>query len=279
MAAAWSGSNGESTVSAISIRLKGRAVAKAAARQQAAPSFDQAALSRSRVLIVGAGGIGSPVALMLARQGIGGLTIVDGDTVEASNLSRQRFFAEDIGRNKAMALAGNIERECIYATAITGHALMFEDALERGLDLTCDLAICGVDNNPGRVAVSRFSRARGKPAIFVAVSADCNHGYVFVQEAQGACLGCLYPDMINDQRYPCPGTPAVADILGVVAALAVYAAGSLVMGRPRNWNYRRVYLPDGASDASALIPTRVGCAMFDPDGFNPDGREHDETRP
>lgn len=268
METAWNGSSPASIAWPTSIRLTGQAIPGATARQEAAPSFDQEVFSQSRVVIVGAGGIGGPVALMLARQGIGALTILDGDTVETSNLNRQRFFARDIGDNKALALARNLASECIEATEITGYPLFFEDAVARGVNLDCDVAICGVDNNPARVAASRFFRAKQTPVVFVAVSADCNPGYVFVQDRTGVCLGCLYPDMSNDQRYPCPGTPAVADILGVVNALAVYAAGSILMGRPRTWNYRRVYLADGAADGCGMIPARPGCLMFGTEGHD-----------
>jgi hypothetical protein len=69
---------------------------------------------------------------------------------------------------------------------------------------------------------------------------------------------------VNDDRYPCPGTPAIADILQAVGALAVYAADTLLMKRPRSWNYRRIDLSDGALDGASVIPSRQGCRMFAP---------------
>ena len=60
------------------------------------------------------------------------------------------------------------------------------------------------------------------------------------RKRQGPCIGCLYPDMVNDDRYPCPGTPAIADILQAVGALAVYAVDTLSWMRARTWNYRRI---------------------------------------
>ena len=68
--------------------------------------------------------------------------------------------------------------------------------------------------------------------------------------------------MINDDRYPCPGTPAIAEILQVVGALAVYAVDTLLMNRPRTWNYRRLSLADGILDGASLIPAQSGCRMF-----------------
>ena len=71
--------------------------------------------------------------------------------------------------------------------------------------------------------------------------------------------------MADDDRYPCPGTPAIADILQAVGALAVYAVDTLLMKRPRHWNYRRITLSDGALDGGLLVSARQGCRMFAPD--------------
>src|SRR5579862_1831457 len=197
----------------ISIDLLGQEIPGAQDRQQKIPGFDQGKFFKSRVLCVGAGGIISQIAPTLVRKGIGGITLLDDDAVEASNLNRQRFYIKDIGRNKALALAGNLQSECIAQTAIRGIALRLEEAIARQIDLSCDLAICGVDNNPARVAASRYFRARMIPAIFCGVSRDADHGYVFVQTSEGPCIGCVFPDMAEDDRFPCPGTPAIADIL------------------------------------------------------------------
>ena len=234
------------TVSHNSIKLRGKAIPEAGDRQQKIPGFDQGIFSRSHVLCIGAGGIVSQIAPTLVRKGIGAITLLDDDIVEPSNLNRQRFYIKDIGENKALALARNLQPECIAETDIAGIPLRFEEAVARETDLSCDVAICGVDNNPARAAASRYFGANGTPVIFTAVSRNGDHGYVFVQTTDGACLGCMFPDMVNDDRYPCPGTPAIADILQAVGALAVYAVDTLLMNRQRLWNYRRISLSDGA---------------------------------
>jgi len=63
--------------------------------------------------------------------------------------------------------------------------------------------------------------------VFTAVSTNGDHGYIFVQGREGPCIACMFPDMINDERFPCPGTPAIADIL--------QALGALVVRRRRAW--------------------------------------------
>jgi molybdopterin/thiamine biosynthesis adenylyltransferase len=248
-----------SAVSQISIRLKGKRIPGAEDRQQKIPGFDQKIYSRSKVLCIGAGGLISHIAPTLCRKGIGALTILDDDIVEVSNLNRQFFYEKDIGRNKALAMVENLQKECIYSTDLTGHALRFEEAVEKGIDLSCNVAICGVDNNPTRVAASRYFREKSIPVIFTAVSADGNHGYVFVQEKTGPCFGCLFPDAVDSKTYPCPGTPAIADILQSVGALAVYAVDACLTWRMRNWSLRRVFMGDGAFSSSRQILVREGC--------------------
>ncbi len=149
------------TVSRTSIRLRGVAIPGAEDRQKKIPGFDQEIFSKSRVLCVGAGGLISYIAPPLVRKGAGGIVLVDDDIVETSNLNRQRFYIKDVGRNKALALAENLVPECIAETEIHGIPFRLQEAIARELDLSCDVAICGVDNNPARVAASRHFRAKG----------------------------------------------------------------------------------------------------------------------
>lgn len=254
------------TVSRTSVSFRGKDIPGAEDRQKKIPGFDQARFSQSHVLCIGAGGIISMIAPTVVRKGIGRITLLDDDLVEESNLNRQRFYIKDVGKNKAIALAGNLVPECIVETEIQGVPLRLEEAIARDIDLSCDVAICGVDNNPARVVASRYFRAARIPVIFTAVSINGDHGYVFVQNKEGPCIGCLFPDMVNDDRYPCPGTPAIADILQAVGSLAVYAVDTLLVNRARFWNYRRISLADGTLDGVTRVPGRQDCRMLVPHG-------------
>lgn len=245
-----------------SIKIKGRVIPGATDRQRLIPGFDQNAYSRAKVCCVGAGGIISHIAPALARKGIGQITLLDRDVVEASNLNRQRFYQKDIGKNKAVALAKNLKEECIAGTAIRGYGYTFQQAVARRVNLNCDVAVCGVDNNPARIAASRFFRSQGIPVIFAAVSRDADHGYVFVQEKQGACIACLFPDIAGDDQQPCPGTPAILDILQAVGALAVFAVDTVLMARPRSWNCRRISLSGASPDVKTSVQRRVSCTVL-----------------
>lgn len=243
------------------LTLIGEAIPGALDRQSNVPGFRQDRVSASRVVCIGAGGLISHIAPTLARKGIGALTILDDDEVEVTNLNRQRFYISDLGTNKALALAAHLQRECTFSTRIEAWPLRLEEVLARGVDLRCDVAICGVDNNPARVLASRYFRAARVPVIFCAVSAQADHGYVFIQGMDGPCFACLFPDALNDGTYPCPGTPALGDILQAVGALVTYAVSSCLSGRNSHWNYRRINLADGAWDCCAKVEARIGCPV------------------
>src|SRR5262245_1491593 len=107
----WSVMRPAFTASRTSIRLHGKPVPGATDRQVKIPGFDQDIFSKSSVLCIGAGGIISQIAPTLVRKGIGQITLLDGDIVEASNLNRQRFYIKDAGEKKAVALARNLQPE------------------------------------------------------------------------------------------------------------------------------------------------------------------------
>jgi molybdopterin/thiamine biosynthesis adenylyltransferase len=230
------------------------------ARQEKLSRFSQKALRDALVYLIGAGGLGGEIGEALVRKGIGELVILDADVGEVTNLNRQKFYKRDLGKNKAVCLARNLAKEGFCGTVIRGYALSFQDAVELGIDLSGSVAVCGIDNNPGRVAASRYFRERAMPVIFTAVSETANNGYVFVQEPGGACFGCMFKDAIDDQTYPC-GTAAVKDILKVVAGIVVYAVDSLLMPRKRSWNYKDEYL-DGSIPGNAWqVEKREDCKL------------------
>ena len=230
-------------------------------RQERVPGFDQTKLSSLVISMIGAGGLGSEIGEGLIRKGIFCLKIFDGDVVELSNLNRQRFYKEDLYQNKALGLAKNLVKEGTKKSLIIGYPFPFQEAVEKKIDTSCDLAVCGVDNNETRKYVSRFYYTRRVPVVFTAVSEDANHGYVFVQEKNEACFGCLFPEALNDNREPCPNTPAVKDILKVVAGIVLYTVDSLIMKRKRNWNYKEVFLAGFVPDTNRIVERRKNCPL------------------
>jgi molybdopterin-synthase adenylyltransferase len=243
------------------LTLVGNEVPGALDRQVRVPGFDQDRLSDSRIVCIGAGGLMGHIAPTLVRKGVGALRILDHDEVEVSNLNRQRFYPSDVGENKAVALVRNLRSECTCGTTLEAFPMPLEEAVERGIELHCAVAVVGVDNSPARVVASRHFRALRVPVVFCAVSADAEHGYAFVQHPDGPCFGCLFPDELNDNHYPCPATPAIADILQAVSGLVLYAVDSCLMARARSWNYRRLNLSDGQWDACLQLARRSDCTL------------------
>jgi molybdopterin/thiamine biosynthesis adenylyltransferase len=228
-------------------------------RQEKLKGFNQEALANAAVLLIGAGGLGGEIGEALVRKGVGKLIIVDFDLVEITNLNRQRFTEQDLGKPKAHRLAAHLATEGFCGTRLQGIALSFQDALQYGITLSSDIAIVGVDNNPCRIAASRYFREQHTPCIFTSVSVDASHGYVFVQEPGKACFACQFPKALNDESYPC-GTPAVKDILKVMGGIVSYAVDSLLMERLRTWSYKHVYLC-GFPGKDWLVPRKQDCPL------------------
>ncbi len=234
------------------------------ARHSRIRGFSQAKLGRARVLAVGAGGIISWLACPLVRKGVGVLHICDGDVVELSNLSRQMFVASDLYKNKAQRLARNLRRQGFCGTQLVAHPYMFEELLASGAVPEADIIIVGVDDDATRLTVMEYCRAHRIRVILIAVSPDADNGYVFVYEPNAACLACVLPDMVisaRDGRKPCPGVPACLDILLTVAGFAAYVVDTLLMERPRTWNFRRVFLSGEGQDLAWNVPRRPDCAV------------------
>lgn len=229
-------------------------------RQSLLPDFNQQALEQAKIILIGAGGIGSEFAEGLVRKGVGELVIYDHDTIELSNLNRQHFFKQDIGKNKGVSLAKNIAKHATCGTILHGYGYSFQDAVVLKQDLNADIVVCGVDNSIARIAVSAYYRTRGIPVVFIAVDYMAEQGYVFVQELNGPCFGCAFPSCLEKRKAPCR-TPAVKDILKVVAGIGLYAIDSLLMNRKRNWNYRNIHLAGFAPSNELSIAINEKCPL------------------
>lgn len=235
-------------------------IASVSNRQSLLPDFNQQAIERTKAILYGGGGIGTEFGEGLVRKGIGELYIYDPDEVEMSNLNRQHFFKKDIGKNKALRLVKNISAHATCGTVLTGYGYSFQDAVVLKHDLTADIVVCGVDNNSARVAVSEYYRPLNIPVIFVAVDHMAEAGYVFIQEPGGACFGCVFPRCLEKRKTPCR-TPAVKDILKVVAGIGLYAIDTIIMDRKRNWNYRGIHLAGFAPDLKLMITKNEKCPL------------------
>jgi len=210
-------------------------------RQERIPGFKQEIMNRLRVVLIGAGGLGGEIGEGLVRKGVGYLKIFDGDTVELSNLSRQRFYEEDLYKSKAVCLAKNLAREGIRKTEIIAYPIMFQKAIEGKIDTSCDIAICAPDNDETRIFVSKHY-LETTPVVFTGLDRVANTGYISIQEPGKRSFLDDFPNAMNKRRQPCPNTPAIIDIVKIVAGYVLFAVDSVTMERKRNWNYRQFFL-------------------------------------
>jgi sulfur-carrier protein adenylyltransferase/sulfurtransferase len=187
----------------------------------------QERLKRGRVLLVGAGGLGSPAALYLAAAGVGTLGVVEFDTVDESNLQRQILFGQsDLGRPKLEVAAERLA-EINPHVAVVPHAgrLDLDNALE--LVRAYDLVVDGSDNFPTRYLVNDACVLAGRPDVWGAVFRFEGQVSVFAAPG-GPCYRCLFP------APPPPGTVpscAEAGVFGVLPGIV----GSIQAAQAIGW--------------------------------------------
>lgn len=179
----------------------------------------QKKLLGSRILLVGLGGLNSPVALYLAAAGVGTMGLVDDDRVERSNLQRQIIHTDaSIGTLKVRSARQRIEALNPSVTVETFETRV-DDANAADIIKGWDLVIDGSDNFPGRYAVNRACVSAGVPLVYGAVMRFQGQVAVFWpagSETAGPCYRCLFPEAPEEGEAP---NCAVAGVLGVMPGL------------------------------------------------------------
>ncbi|MCE9577383.1 MAG: ThiF family adenylyltransferase [Deltaproteobacteria bacterium] len=208
----------------------------------------------TRACIIGAGGLGGPIALALAAAGWR-LRVVDPDRVELSNLQRQiQFATADIGQPKAAALAALV-RARHPGASIEALDTRFEastaDAITAGVDVVLD----GTDDPATKFAVGDHAVARGLPCVIAGVLRY--GGTVFAGAPDAACYRCLFEDPPGaDQAPSCADAGVLGAACAVIGGLAARAALGLALDQR------------GAGTITVVEDLRRGCRPrtipFDP---------------
>ena len=174
----------------------------------------QAAIRKARVLVAGAGGLGSPCALYLAAAGVGTIGLVDDDTVSLSNLQRQILFrTSDVGRAKVEAGRDTL-KALNPGVHIDIHAMRVTAANVMSLIADYDIIADGTDNFSTRFLLNDACFFAGKPLVSAAVTEF--EGQLAVYAPGGPCYRCLFP------APPPPGmvpSCAEAGVLGAAAGV------------------------------------------------------------
>ncbi len=192
----------------------------------------QKKIRNTSVLCIGAGGLGSPIAMYLAAAGIGRIGIVDFDTVEYSNLQRQILHADaDVGVSKAesakatlQGLNPNVEVE-LYKTRI---------ASDNALDIIrpYDIVVDGTDNFPTRYLTNDACVLLKKPNVYGSIFRFEGQASVFAPHLGGPCYRCLYPEPPPPGMVPSCAEGGVLGVLpGIIGCIQATEILKLALGR------------------------------------------------
>jgi molybdopterin/thiamine biosynthesis adenylyltransferase len=186
----------------------------------------QQKLKAASVLIVGAGGLGSPASLYLAAAGVGAVMLADPDVVDRSNLQRQVLYAEsDIGVPKAEAAADRLAALNPHVF-VAGYDGAFDaqsaDELVHGVDLVLD----GTDDFATRFTVNDACLRHGKPLISGALGRWTGQVGVFLGRP---CYRCLVPEIPPDAET-CAAVGVVGALAGVIGSIMALEAVKLIVG-------------------------------------------------
>jgi len=191
----------------------------------------QLRLLQSRVLLIGAGGLGSPASLYLAAAGVGTLGIVDDDAVDETNLQRQIVHSTDrLGDSKAESAKRTLEALNPDVTVKTFKERLTSENVDRILGEGWDVIVDGADNFPTRYLLNDASVWHGIPVV---------HGSIFRFEGQvtvfkpheGPCYRCLFPQPPPPELAPSCAEGGVLGVLpGVIGSLQANEALKLALG-------------------------------------------------
>ena len=190
----------------------------------------QQKLKAAKVLLVGTGGLGAPLALYLAAAGVGRIGLVDFDTVDFTNLQRQVIhFTADVGRKKLDSAAEKMKAINPHVEIVRHEvALTSENALDILKDY--DLVVDGTDNFPTRYLVNDACVLLGKPNVYGSIFRFEGQATVFAYEG-GPCYRCLYPEPPPPGLVPSCAEGGVLGILpGTIGLIQATETVKLILG-------------------------------------------------
>jgi len=191
----------------------------------------QKKLKAAKVLCIGTGGLGSPIALYLAAAGIGTLGLVDFDIVDYSNLQRQILHGtKDVGRKKLNSARDRI-REINPNVQVNLHDCLFNSEVAMDLVEPYDIVIDGTDNFPTRYLSNDVCVLQKKPNVYGSIFRFDGQCTVFAPHLGGPCYRCLYPEPPPPGMVPSCAEGGVLGVLpGVIGVMQAIETIKLICG-------------------------------------------------
>ena len=211
----------------------------------------QEKLKLANVLIVGCGGIGCTSAELLARAGVGQITLIDADTIEMSNLQRQiAYVEENIGFYKSEILAKRLKQINPHIRIKSYTSKLDESNAEQLISIQ-DLVLDGCDNFTTRYLVNQICTQLNVPLI--SASAIGFQGQLFMVEGDSACYECLFPKEEHaNESLRCADSGVLATTPNVMASLQAHHA-LLYLGLAKTPLKQKLLLWDGLSMKQRLL--------------------------
>ncbi|MFN2397344.1 MAG: ubiquitin-like small modifier protein 1 [Gemmatimonadaceae bacterium] len=194
----------------------------------------QRKLKAAKVLVVGAGGLGSPLGLYLTAAGVGTIGVVDFDVVDATNLQRQVLYGtSDVGRSKLDAAAERL-RDVNPHVEIIPHEVRLTSENALGILESYDVVVDGTDNFPTRYLVNDACVLLGKPNVYGSIFRFEGQVSVFFAE-KGPCYRCLFPEPPPPGLVPSCAEGGVLGVLpGIVGSLQALETIKLILGEGKS---------------------------------------------
>ena len=191
----------------------------------------QRKLKDARVLVIGAGGLGSPALLYLAAAGVGTIGVIDHDTVDNSNLQRQVIHTDDrIGMPKVFSAEAAMRAQTPFVTPRPYNRRLTAD-MARDLFADYDLILDGTDDSDTRYLVNKTAVALGKPLISGALSQWEGQIALFDPARGGPCYQCIFPEAAAPGLAPsCAEAGVIGPLPGVIGSMMALEAIKLLTG-------------------------------------------------
>jgi molybdopterin/thiamine biosynthesis adenylyltransferase len=223
----------------------------------------QKRLGAAKVLVVGAGGLGSPALQYLAAAGVGTVGVIDGDVVEVTNLQRQVIHTDDRTGMPKVFSAEIAMRAQNPAVEVRPYNRRLDEGIAEALFAEYDLILDGTDSFETRYLVNRAAVAAGKPLIAAALSQWEGQISVYAPRDGTPCYACVFPEAPAPGLAPsCAEAGVLGPLPGVVGAMMAVEAVKEITGAGESLRGRMLIYDALHAEVRVIgLKKRAGCAV------------------